>query len=122
LLVYWLRYTCLLLLEKEPVESEAVFPLFHFPAIRAEVRAGRLAPTVQQALDNDYAVLTRLLDSARMRDVETRLLLWDYRLLRCWRAVTAIVSPPQSRQAVAEMANVLAVLATRLRQSTASAC
>ena len=67
-------------------------------------------------LDRDYRVLTYLgSKTGALSAVEARLLVWDYRLIRCWHAVTRTDFPVQSRKALAKMADVLAILASKLR-------
>src|SRR4051812_36664915 len=117
LLVYWLRYSCLLLLQQSA--TDAPYPLFNFPLVRAEIGAGGDAPDVQKLLDRDYAVLAYLLKTAPV-SVEARLLVWDYRLLRVWHTVIQAAFPVQGRKALAEMADVLAALATNLSGTAAA--
>jgi hypothetical protein len=118
LLVYWLRCTCQLLLNKAKVDADASFPLFAFPRVRADLRDGRDHRKLYKSLDRDYAVLTYL-GRTSLADIEARLLVWDYRLMRCWYALARTAFPAQGRAALAEMADILAVLATKLRESTA---
>ena len=61
LAVYWLRYTCLLLLEERKVEDATAFPLFSFGIVRDQARAGVCAPSLRTALDRDYATFDSLL-------------------------------------------------------------
>jgi hypothetical protein len=119
LVAYWLRYTCLLLLSESEVHAEASLPLFSFPDVRAQLRFGLCDAKCQEALDRDYAVLTCLLNKATSSGLETRLLAWDYRLMRCWYACARTAFPAEGRRALKEMADVLAVLATKLREGTA---
>jgi hypothetical protein len=119
LLAYWLRYTCLLLLSESEIDAEASLPLFSFPDVRAQLRFGLCDAKFHEALDRDYAVLTCLLKKATSSGLETRLLAWDYRLMRCWYACANTAFPAEGRRALKEMADVLAVLATKVRETNA---
>ena len=117
LIVYWLRYTCLLLIEAHQPEEETECALFHFPSVRKKLAAGADCAGLRHALDRDYAALSYLTSKAPFASLESRLLVWDYRLMRLWHALSQTALPAQSRNALAEMADVVAVLAGRLRQS-----
>jgi hypothetical protein len=112
---YWLRYTCLLLLTERAVEDGSAFPLFSFGVVREQIRTGAFGATLQAALDRDFAVLKYLIGRAPGRDIEARLLVWDYRLLRLWCQLTRVAFPAQAPRPLGEMADVLAVLAHKLR-------
>lgn len=118
---YWLRYTCLLLLQDCQPEAETSFPLFQFQSVRRRLEAGVAYRELQKSLDRDFAALSFLIDSTSGPDIEARLLVWDYRLVRLWFAVSHTLLPVQGRRAVAEMTDVLAVLANKLRDTTADA-
>lgn len=117
LIVYWLRYTSLLLIEAHQPEEETEFALFHFPAVRKKLAAGADCAGLRHALDRDFAVLSYLTSRTPFASLEARLLVWDYRLMRVWQAFSQTALPAQSRNALAEMADVVDVLASRLRQS-----
>lgn len=120
LLVYWLRDMCLLLLNEATMETEAPFSPFSFHSVRRHLAAGRSTDGLHKNLDRDYRVLTYLgSKTGALLAVEARLLVWDYRLMRCWYAVAHTAFPAQGRKALAEMAAVLAVLATKLSASVA---
>lgn len=121
LVAYWLRYTCLLLLHDCQPAAETAFPLFQFLSVRRRLEAGAAFSELQTALDRDFAALSFLIDSTAGADVEARLLVWDYRLVRLWFSVSHTVLPVQGRRALAEMTDVLAVLANKLRDTTAEA-
>jgi hypothetical protein len=119
LLVYWLRATCVLLLGQTEKALAWAVPLFAFPRVRTQVDCESDGQKLIEALDRDYAVLMYLLRGTRLADLEARLLVWDYRLMRCWYALASTAFPPQGRRALEEMADVRAVLATKLRAGTA---
>jgi hypothetical protein len=121
LVAYWLRYTCLLLLHDHQPAAETAFPLFQFQSVRRRLEGGVAFSELQQALDRDFAALSYLIDSTAGSDIEARLLVWDYRLVRLWFGVSHAILPVQGRRALAEMTDVLAVLANKLRDTTAAA-
>ena len=118
LLVYWVRYASLLLLNGAKADEARSYPLFHFPGVKAQLRDGKDDEKLQQALDRDYAALTYLMDRVPM-GAEARLLVWDYRLMRCWYAISGTAFPVQSRKALEEMTDVVAALASKLKDATA---
>jgi hypothetical protein len=120
LLVYWLRYTCLLLLSEATMQPDGSFSPFSFHRIRRHLAEGGSVDGLHKNLDRDYRVLTYLgSKTGALSAAEARLLVWDYRLMRCWYALVSTAFPAQGRRVLAEMADVLAVLATKLRESTA---
>jgi hypothetical protein len=86
------RYTSLLLLSGAKADEGRSYPLFHFPGVKAQLRDGKNDQKLHQALDRDFAVLTYLMDRVPM-DAEARLLVWDYRLMRCWSRSAARLFP-----------------------------
>jgi hypothetical protein len=117
LLVYWFRYTCILLLRN----SEAVAPQadarFNFGAVREQLQVELQLDPLHAALERDYQLITYLLENAsglELDSIEERMLLWDYRIMRCWYRFARIVMPMQARSALAEMATVLSVLGGKL--------
>jgi hypothetical protein len=118
LLVYWVRSTCLLLVAETKTDAQVSYPLFSFPRIRAQLRDGVCDDKLQKALARDYTVLTYLISRASL-GVEARLLVWDYRLMRCWYALSSTAFPAQGRKALQEMTDVVAALARQLRSATA---
>jgi hypothetical protein len=75
---------------------------------------------MHKSLDLDYRALTYLgAKTGALSGLEARLLVWDYRLMRCWYALARTAFPAQGRKVLGEMADVLAVLAAKLRASTA---
>ena len=67
----------------------------------------------------DYRLLLYLLDHASGLQVtawEDRLLIWDYRLMRCWCALARIALPGHTRAVLSEMLNVGIVLSARMTE------
>ena len=120
LLIYWLHYTCLLLVKEVKADEHLPYPLFSFPQIRAQLRAGTCDAKLQQALARDYTVLTYLISRAPV-GVEARLLVWDYRLMRCWYAISRVAFPTRATAALEDMADLIAALAFKLKSATAEA-
>src|SRR5262245_37304785 len=92
LLVYWLRYTCVLLLRNSnSVSSPTEIARLSYLQIQADLNAeGSLAlDPLHDALQQDYAVLSFLVAHApalSFNPFERRLLAADYRLMRiCYR-------------------------------------
>jgi hypothetical protein len=101
LLGYWFRYTCILLLR---AHSER-------PAIIEEGESAR------RALERDYRMFTYLSrHGAGLGDqsFEERILIWDFKVMQLWYRITRSAAPNQARNALAEMAAVVAFLGQRL--------
>jgi hypothetical protein len=116
LLVYWFRYSCLLLLRN----ASGSYSISHdderysigmvLQNLQTEPDLGKL----ERALDRDYNMLTYLLKHAadlELASVENRLLILDYKLMWLWFQITRTLAPAQSRKALQEMANVLQAVA-----------
>ena len=52
----------------------------------------------------------------KLARVEEKLLVWDYKVMQFWYALTRTAAPEQARQALSEMASVLTVLSSRIGQ------
>jgi hypothetical protein len=112
LLVYWFRYSCMLLLRGGSGESPAAYRRFDYSEILGRLESETALDPLHRALDRDYRVLTYLLQHAAGLDggLEDRLLVLDYRLMRFCYRLTRSAAPRQARAALSEMASVLAVL------------
>jgi hypothetical protein len=118
LLLYWLRYSCLLLLKRSgeqaaPVEDSR----FSFAEVQQRLQNERDLDPLARSLRRDYQVLTYLVEHASglgMGSLEDRLLVLDYRLLQFWYRFTRLFFPNQARAALNEMASVLGVMAQRI--------
>jgi hypothetical protein len=127
LLVYWFRYTCLLLLRN--AESDALVRsdghlLFHKVQEELDLNRENALDPLHQALNRDYAVLTYLLEHASpiegLRSFERRLLTLDYRVMRVWYRMTRSAAPDHARRALDEMARVVEFLAFRMSERAAA--
>jgi hypothetical protein len=123
LLLYWFRYTCILLIrngaEEVRAASVAVQNNFNFGDVQTRlVTASELGP-LHRSLQRDYQVLTYLVRHAsglELATFEERLLVWDYQLMQLWYTVTRTAAPEKAREALVEMASVLSILAGRIGQ------
>jgi len=119
LLVYWFRYSCILLLRgyaDQPAQSGSE-DRFNFRAVRERVRVEPELDPLQRALQRDYHLIAYLLKHAaglELSSFEDRLLLWDYRAMQWWYWLTKTAAPQQARQALSEMASVLAILGDKI--------
>jgi len=119
LLIYWFRYSCILLVRgyaEQPAPGTAE-GRFNFPAVRERVQVDPELDPLQVALQRDYRLITYLLEHAaglELSSFEDKLLVWDYRAMRLWYWVTKTAAPRQARQALLEMASVLAILDGRI--------
>jgi hypothetical protein len=104
LLSYWFRYSCLLLLRSQAQQPSQAPP------------QGDLDP-LRQAVERDYRLLTYLCrHAAGLADqsLEDKLLILDFKLMRIWYNVTRTMAPAQARNALSEMAAVVALLGQRI--------
>lgn len=131
LLCYWFRYTCVLILSaKTASDYSSQFAMDHqlnFLGVQTSVRSHAtldLNP-LRDALDRDYDVVKRLLDRAQVSaedsSIERRMLAAHYRLLHSWYRVSRQFSPRCAREAIEEMALVVAHFANSLGECAASA-
>jgi hypothetical protein len=122
LLLYWFRYSCILLLRDSMEETRAAVDVnarFSFRQVREQLRGAIPLDGIERALERDYQVLTYLIEHAAGLDVnsvEDRLLAVDYHVMQWCYRVTRSVAPESARRALGEMADVLSVLAGRLDQ------
>lgn len=120
LLAYWFRYSCILLLrsQAEIASSRATADdRFHIGEVQAQLRSGQELDPLHSSLQRDYQVLTYLLQHAaglELSSFEDRLLVLDYRVMQSWYRLTRIAAPEQAREALAEMASVLDILAGKI--------
>jgi hypothetical protein len=116
LFVYWLRYSCVMLLrsaQERGEMSKCADERFNVASVQERLKTeGDLDP-LEQALDRDYHVVTYLIQLAadlELASIENKLLVLDYKLMRTWSRMTRTFSPEQSRKALVEMASELCVL------------
>ncbi len=120
LLVYWFRYSCLLLLRTRTSEAVAATDgRFHFPVVQEQLKSGSDLDPLQRSLRRDYEVFIYLVEHASglsLQSFEDRLLVLDYRILQSWYRLTRRILPRQARRTVSEMADVMSVLVARISQ------
>jgi hypothetical protein len=121
LVLYWFRYTCILLLrngiEEVRASSSVAQRNFSFGQVQGRLSSELDLDPLHRSLQRDYQVLTYLIRHAsrlELANFEERLLVWDYRLMRLWYTLTRTAAPQQARGALHEMADVLSVLAGRI--------
>jgi len=126
MLVYWFRYSCMLLLRNH---SELVIPpqamedhRFHVGQVQQRLQTAEPLDPLHASLQRDYQVLTYLLEHAaglELQAFEDRLLVVDYRVMQWWYRLTKTAAPDQARLALREMAEVLAILVGKIDQRAA---
>jgi hypothetical protein len=125
LLVYWFRYSCVLLLRnfsEQPLSSRNDDMRFSFSQVQEQLKSDLELDPLWQSLDRDYRMIRYLLQHAPdlgLQSFEDRLLMRDYQVMRLWFRFTRMVAPPQARRALAEMASVLSVLAQKIGEQAA---
>lgn len=121
LLIYWLRYTCLLLLRNVP-ESTApvdVSQLSHMPLMNQHQTG---LDRLHEALDRDYRIISYVVRHAagvELNALERHLLTADFRLMGYWFRLTRGSSPMAARKALEEMSTILCFLERRLGRQSA---
>jgi hypothetical protein len=120
LLVYWFRYSCLLLIRSQAQPAGvATDSRFQFGEVQNQLAGAAQLDPLERSLQRDYEVLVFLLEHAvglELRSFEDRLLVLDYRVMRWWYRFTRTAAPEQARRALGEMASVLGILAGRIDQ------
>src|SRR5579872_2969193 len=120
LLVYWFRYSCILLLRnfsEQPVLVVNEDNRFSFAAVQERLKSDMELDPLWRTLDRDYRMISYLLDHAPglgLQNFEDRLLVWDYQVMQLWYRFTRLVAPLQARRALVEMASVLSILAQKI--------
>ncbi len=123
LLIYWFRYSCILLLRSQAEVAESEYVLrddrFGIGDLRARLQTDAQLDPLHASLQRDYEVLTYLVQHAaglELSSFEDRLLVLDYRVMQWWYRLTKSVAPDQAREALKEMATVMGVLVGKLGQ------
>lgn len=129
LLVYWFRYTCLLLLNTgaptEQILAVARANRLGFIEARKALEgetAGAALDAVYASLDNDYRILLYLLEHSAGLDLpvmEQRMLVMDYRLIQIWYRLVRRSSASRARQALVEMSSVLGYFSQKMGERVA---
>src|SRR5579884_2617893 len=131
LLVYWFRYTCLLILNARTVHDYAselaAANGLTFPSIEVRLAAapqcGRELDSLARELDRDYRNLMALMQHvaefrAAGRRLEHRLLLADYHVMRACYSACKRLSLRHCRGPLQEMALIVRHLADAMGEST----
>lgn len=118
LLVYWFRYSCILILrnrsEVATISVSIPDSRFSFAEVRERLKSEPTLDALQASLERDYRVLRYLIEHAaglELATLEDRLLMVDYRIMHGVYRLTRTAAPQQARKALSEMASVLGVLA-----------
>ena len=128
LLVYWFRYTCLLILGRNYCADYALKVAstirLNFPQTETTLQTKRRAYALDhlyENLENDYRILTDLLaDAAGQNSIERRFLTMDFKMMRMWYGLTkSSRNLPRSRNALSEMSSILGYFAAEIAQSGA---
>jgi hypothetical protein len=118
LLVYWLRYSCILLLKRHADQPIAVEDTtFSFAEVSQRLKNETDLDPLRRSLSRDYQVLIYLVEHASglgLESFEDRLLVLDYKMMQWWYRITRVLLPGQARAALSEMASVLGVLSQRI--------
>jgi hypothetical protein len=121
LFVYWFRYSCILLLrnavDQVSASDTATDTRFSVADVQARLKTDEALDPLHASLDHDYQVLTYLLQHAaglELGSLEDRLLVLDYKVMRCYYGATRTLFPEQARKALTEMASVLDVLVHKM--------
>lgn len=127
LFLYWFRYTVLLLLREEHLAGNGTvigqLSVLQTRDILRQSSGDVPLDPLQRALDQDYRMLRYLLDHAAGMGLDTLehyLLVLDYGLMKARYRLTRNVSTRQARHALDEMARVLACIAYKMGERTAT--
>ena len=124
LVLYWLRYSCVMLLRS--TQERRGFAMtgderFSVSSVQERLKTEADLGSLERSLERDYHIVAYLIEHTadlELAPVESRLLVLDYRLMRFWSRLTRTVAPQQSRQALGEMASVLSVLVSQVSEHT----
>lgn len=124
LLIYWFRYTCLLLLQNREdiacASSVASANRLSFPGVREQLHSAAAALPLDEmyaALDSDYRVLRYLLEHSAGLDipaVERQLLILDYHLMQIKYRLVKNASSEQARKTLCEVSGILEYFAQKM--------
>lgn len=128
LLIYWFRYTCLLVLKANTEEELAVkiatLNRLAFPNVQDQLNSGQelsLDP-LHRALENDYRILRYLQQHGAgmgVASLEQKLLALDYQVMQVWYQVAKKCGVQQARMALREMSSIVAYFAHQMGQRVA---
>jgi hypothetical protein len=103
LLGYWFRYTCILLLRSNAVQTA--------PSSES------IPDALRRSLERDYRMVTYVWRHAAglgEQTLEERILILDFKVMRLWYRLTRTAAPAQANKALAEMSAVVAFLSQKL--------
>ncbi|MBI4877502.1 MAG: hypothetical protein HY822_22970 [Acidobacteria bacterium] len=134
LFLYWFRYTCLLILSAKPARDYAgqvaQINQLGFPGVRDQLRGATATVNLarlEASLDRDYRLLSCLLRQGAESseggglDLEDRILLLDYKVMKLWSALARPIAASQARGAVEEMSDIVAHFANVMGERQALA-
>lgn len=133
LFIYWLRYTCQLILNaksaRDYTRDVAAANDLRFIQVQQEleqVRERFELDTLHSELENDYRLLTYLLVHgpafhASGDRLEQFMLMLNFRLLKAYYAVTCPISVSNAKRALQEMTQVVGYFANRMGERSAYA-
>jgi hypothetical protein len=115
---YWFRYTCVLILSTKTVKdfSADVVEANQLSFLRVQTllkaSGGESLGALEELIERDYRLVTYLMGQAAEFHVggsspEQIMLRIDFRLMKCWYALTHRVSDSRARAALAEMAEIV---------------
>jgi len=131
LLLYWFRYTCLLILSTKTTKDYTVsvatanrLGFLEAQDILREQLGSQQLNELKESLDRDYRLLTGLLRHAASFQiggcsVEQRMLMVDYAAMRVWFRLSRRFSQSAARHAVEEMAGIVAHFANLMGERAA---
>ena len=127
LFLYWFRYTCLLVMRQGHAEyalKVASTVRLSFNEVQEALRTRQHTAALDglhQALENDYHLLTELLQQITGEEsIERRILTLDYKVMRIWYRVSR--THPDilfATSALTEMSSILSYFAAEIGQSAA---
>ncbi len=128
LLMYWFRYTCLLILRtrapKDFSAEVAEANRLAYPLVRERLQQAAELDPLAESLAHDYRLLSYLLRHTvglQMggMTIEQRMLSFDFQLMRVWYALTRNFATSQARFALQEMSDILGHFANAMGERTA---
>ena len=129
LLLYWFRYTCVLILKtrgaRDYSAEVAAANQLSFPDVVGRLQAGQELDPLRRMLERDCRLLEYLLHHTASLEVggptvEQRLLSIDFRLMRLWYAVTRRLASSQARRALEEMSEIVSHFANAMGERAAA--
>jgi hypothetical protein len=133
LLLYWFRYTCLLLLRTKPVrdysKQVAAANQLRFVEVRGSLAMGEAVQPLdklEQMLERDYRLVMYLMrHAANFRaggsEIERRLLMLDFTIMKMVYRLSMHISPAQARHPLEEMTHIIAHFANAMGERAALA-